>query len=53
MAATESVKINTELVDKVRDLKKTTGIPVGKFFEQAAEEKIKLVEESLKPKEAQ
>lgn len=37
----ESVKIKTETVNKVRDNKEITGIPVGVFFAQAAEEKLK------------
>lgn len=36
----ESVKIKSNVVNKVRDNKKTTGVPVGTFFEQAAEEKL-------------
>lgn len=38
---TESIKISTTTVIKVRKEKKKTGIPIGKFFEQAAEEKLK------------
>jgi len=37
----ESVKIKTEIVDKVRKNKVKTGVPVATFFEQAAEEKLK------------
>ena len=36
----ESVKIRVGVVNKVRDNKKKTGVPVGTFFEQAAEEKL-------------
>lgn len=39
---TESVKIDSKIVAKVRGNKKKTGIPVGKFFELAATEKLKL-----------
>ena len=42
---TESVKLSKSIVNKVRKSKKKTGIPIGKFFEQAAEEKLK----KLKP----
>ena len=38
--ATESVKIDTSVVAKVRKQKKKSGINVGKFFELAALEKI-------------
>ena len=38
---TESIKLKTEVVKKVRANKKKTGIPIGTFFEQAAEEKLK------------
>lgn len=38
----ESVKIAKEVVDKVREDKKTTGVPVSTFFYQAAVEKLKL-----------
>ena len=41
----ESVKINTGIVEKVRDNKKVTGVPVSTFFEQAAE--LKLETDSL------
>lgn len=37
----ENVKIKTSAVNKVRENKKKTGVPVGVFFEQAAEEKLK------------
>ena len=37
----ESVKIKVGIVNKVRANKKKTGVPVGTFFEQAAEEKLK------------
>lgn len=37
----ESVKIKVSVVDKVRANKKKTGVNVGTFFEQAAEEKLK------------
>lgn len=36
----ESVKIKVGIVNKVRLNKKKTGVPVGTFFEQAAEEKL-------------
>ncbi len=39
-AGTESIKLNKEVVNKVRKSKKKTGVPIGKFFEQAAEEKL-------------
>ena len=29
-----------ELLDRVRDNKKSTGVPISTFFEQAAEEKL-------------
>lgn len=37
---TVSVKISTSVVKKVRQLKKKSGINVGRFFEMAALEKI-------------
>lgn len=37
----ESVKIKTGIVNKVRENKTKTGVPVATFFEQAAEEKLK------------
>jgi hypothetical protein len=37
----ENVKLSTAIVDKVRKSKEKTGVPIGKFFEQAAEEKLK------------
>lgn len=40
---TESVKIDVVIVEKVRKSKEKTGVPVGTFFEQAAEEKLKKV----------
>lgn len=36
----ESVKIRVGVVNKVRANKKKTGVPVGTFFEQAAEDKL-------------
>lgn len=36
----ESVKIRVGVVNKVRANKQKTGVPVGTFFEQAAEEKL-------------
>lgn len=36
----ESVKIKKSIVDQVRNNKKSTGVPVSVFFEQAAEEKL-------------
>lgn len=38
---TESVKIDKALVDKVRELKKTTKLPIGSYIELAIEEKLK------------
>lgn len=43
---TESIKLSIKVVGRVRKDKKKTGIPIGKFFEQAAEEKLK--QQSLK-----
>lgn len=37
----ESVKINTEVVNKVRKIKEKTKVPIGSYFEIAANEKIK------------
>lgn len=37
---TESVKIKREIVNLVRKDKETSGIPIGKFFEIAAVEKL-------------
>ncbi len=37
---TEPVRIDSDVVALVRDKKKETGIPVGKFFEKAAREKL-------------
>lgn len=37
---TESVKIKTEVLNKVREDKKETGVPIGAFLEIAAEEKL-------------
>ena len=36
----ESVKINRKIVDKVRENKKKTRIPISAFFEEAANEKL-------------
>lgn len=36
----ESVKIKTEIVDKVRKNKVKTGVPVATFFEMAAEKEL-------------
>jgi putative aminopeptidase FrvX len=36
----ESVKIDADIVAKVREEKKKTGVPIGKFFEIAAAEKL-------------
>lgn len=38
----ESVKIRKEIVDKVREVKKETYMPISIFFELAAQEKLKL-----------
>lgn len=37
---TEPVRIDKEIVESVREQKRKTGIPVGKFFEKAAQEKL-------------
>ncbi len=37
----ESVKIRKEIVIKVRNSKKVTGVPIATFFEQLAENKLK------------
>ncbi len=37
----ENVKINKEVVEKVRKDKEKTGVPISVFFEKAAEEKLK------------
>lgn len=37
----ESVKIETDIVEKVRNNKTSTGVPVSTFFKLAAEEKLK------------
>ncbi len=37
----ESVKLNKEVVDLVRDNKKKTFVPISIFFENAAKEKLK------------
>ncbi len=39
--ALESVKLESSVVDKVRDQKKKTAIPIGKFIEMAILEKLK------------
>ena len=36
----EPVNLKKEVVEKVRDNKKSTGVPISTFFEQAAEEKL-------------
>lgn len=36
----ESIKVKTETVDKVRKSKAVTGVPIGTFFDQAANEKL-------------
>jgi len=36
----ESVKLKKKIVDKVRNSKKKTGVPITTFFELAAEEKL-------------
>lgn len=38
---TRSVKIKASIVDKVERDKNKTGVSIGKFFEIAAEEKLK------------
>jgi hypothetical protein len=38
-----SVRIKKSVVEKVRDNKEKTFIPIGVFFEMAAEEKLKKV----------
>jgi hypothetical protein len=35
------VRIDKKLVDKVGKLRDKTGVPIGKYFELAAEEKLK------------
>ena len=45
---TESVKIDKVLVDKVRELKKTTKLPIGSYIELAIEEKILSTPKKLK-----
>ena len=35
------VRVDKKIVAKVRKLKDKTGVPIGKFFELAAEEKLK------------
>lgn len=37
----ESVKINKEIVDMVRDNKKKTYVPISIFFENAAKKELK------------
>lgn len=37
----ETIKIKRRIVEKVRDNKEKTGVPIGTFFELAAEEKLK------------
>lgn len=39
----ENVKLEKSVVEKVRKSKKKTGVPISKFFEQAAEEKLKSI----------
>jgi len=36
----ESVKIEKDIIDKVRENKKKTYIPIGEFFKIAAQEKL-------------
>lgn len=38
---TEPVRVDRSILNKVRKQKETTGISVGKFYDQAAEEKLK------------
>lgn len=35
-----NVKLDKKIVDKVKDQKKKFGIPIGRFFEDAAMEKL-------------
>ena len=37
---TESVKLDSVVVDKVRDRKEPTGVSISRFFELAATEKL-------------
>jgi hypothetical protein len=37
---TESVKLNSKLVEKVRKNKEKTGVPITTFIEKATEEKL-------------
>lgn len=43
---TESVKLSSELVRKVRQHKGETGIPITTFIEKATEEKLKKSKQS-------
>lgn len=38
---TSLVRIDKKVVAKVERVKKLTGVPIGKFFELAAQEKLK------------
>ena len=44
----ENVKLATVVVDRVRKIKETTGISIGRFFEIAVEEKISKLPKKLK-----
>lgn len=44
----ENVSLDTEVVNKVRENKEKTGVPIGKFFEMAAEEKLTNPSKSIK-----
>ena len=37
---TESIKLKTKVVDKVRDNKVKTGVPITRFIEDAINEKL-------------
>lgn len=49
MAEYESVKILASIVEKVRKDKKKTGVPIAKFFELAAIEKLESARDSKNP----
>lgn len=40
MESTEAVRIDKSVVELVRKDKETTGVPIGKFFELSAKEKL-------------
>ena len=45
---TESIKVDSEVVELVKKSKETTGVPIGVFFELAAKKELKLIKSQSK-----